>query len=544
MGNNIYKNRRYLVNFNSESLPQMFTDSLVVGSGVAGLYAAIEAANHGQVLLITKKESSESNTSHAQGGVAVVLKTEKEDSVEAHINDTLTVGCGLCDSGAVRTVISNGPDCISELIEWGAGFDLKNGKYEMGREAGHSAFRIIHAQGDATGREISRSLIAKAKTKHLIKVMEYHYMIDILTEEGRCLGVLVYNDAIGLHLIRAKQTILATGGCGRIYQETTNPEVATGDGLAMAWRAGAELQDMEMMQFHPTTLYIAGSSRALISEAVRGEGAYLIDINGYRFMSDYHKDGELAPRDIVSRSIMQQIIKTGSRFVYLDARHIPFKEFSSRFPHITEQCSSFGIDVAKDPIPVRPSAHYMVGGIKVDLQARTNIEGLYACGEVSCTGLHGANRLASNSLLEGMVFGKIAGQNAGKWIDEHPEPIARVPIHSSEKLKPAPKALDLQDLRTSLRTMLWRHVGIKRDGEHLKEALSAITTWGTYVLGRSFSDPSGWETQNMLTSAWNIARFALKREESRGVHYREDFPDTDDKNWKKHITDHKDSDSV
>jgi L-aspartate oxidase len=532
---NMYESRRYIASFNSRNLPQMFTDCLVIGTGVAGFRAAIEASASGMVSVVTKLGANESNTTYAQGGVAVVLKPDEEDSHDLHIADTLKVGCGLNDLEAVKTVIFEGQSCVGELIDWGAQFDSHDGELDFGREAGHSASRIIHAQGDATGKEIIRALYTQVKRCSNITVHENYFVIDLLTDNNRCLGALVYHDIIGLQIIWAKQTILASGGCGRIFQETTNPEIATGDGLAMAWRAGAVLQDMEMIQFHPTTLYIAGASRALISEAVRGEGAFLIDKNGYRFMPEYHPDAELAPRDIVSRSIISQMEKTGSRFVYLDVRHIAYETFAKRFPYITQLCESFDIDVSKQLIPVRPSAHYMMGGVQADLQARTTLVGLYACGECGCSGLHGANRLASNSLLEGLVFGKVAGANSGKWINDHPSPIQPAAITSPKIAQNELQNLDLQDVRTSLRSIMWRHVGIRRQADQLREAIEAIEFWGRYVLDKTFDRPFGWESQNMLTVSWLMARAALERTESRGVHFRQDFPQTDDQNWLKHV---------
>jgi L-aspartate oxidase len=529
----MYQSRRYLATFNSRNLPQMFTDCLVIGSGIAGLRASIEAIKYGQVTLVTKQETLESNSAYAQGGVAVVLNPGKDDSTELHISDTMKVGCGLNDRTTVETVITEGQRRVEELIQWGTRFDSQGGELELGREAGHSASRVIHAQGDATGKEIVRSLLEKLMQSPNVKIRANHFVVDLLTSQNRCLGALIYNDILGLQIIWAKQTILASGGCGRIYQETTNPEIATGDGHAIAWRAGAILQDMEMMQFHPTTLYVAGASRALISEAVRGEGAYLLDKNGYRFMPDYHPDAELAPRDVVSRSIIDQIRKTGSRSAYLDARHIP--NFAQRFPYITELCVSFDIDVTKDLIPVRPSAHYMIGGVKSDQRARTNINGLYACGEAACSGLHGANRLASNSLLEGLVFGAIAGENAGQWIANHPDPIQPADIVSPRITHPEPQTLDIQDFRNSLRSIMWRFVSIRRKADKLAEALDAMKYWGRYVLDKNFDRPIGWEAQNMLTVGWLITLAAAERTESRGVHFREDYPQTDDVRWSKHI---------
>jgi len=534
MNPGMYKSRRYIASFNSRNLPQMFTDCLIIGSGIAGLRAAIEADKYGSVILVTKRGVYESNTAYAQGGVAVVLKPDEEDNLDLHIADTLKVGCGLNDLDAVRTVITHGPARVNELIQIGANFDSSEGELDLGREAGHSASRVIHAQGDATGKEIARALLAQVERCDNIVVHENHFAVDLLTDDHRCVGALVYNDTIGLHIVWAKQTILASGGCGRVFQETTNPEIATGDGLAMAWRAGAVLQDMEMMQFHPTTLYVAGASRALISEAVRGEGAYLVDKNGYRFMPDYHPDAELAPRDVVSRSIIEQMTKTTSRSVYLDARHIPYDVFAKRFPYITQICESFDIDVSRDTIPVRPSAHYMIGGVRADLEARTNIAGLYACGEASCTGLHGANRLASNSLLEGLVFGAIAGKNAGLWVADHPNPSQPVAIISPRTAQADVPNLDIQDVRTSLRSIMWKNVGIQRQADRLQETIDAIEFWGRYILDKTFDRAFGWESQNMLTTAWLITQAALERRESRGVHYREDYPQTDD-SWRKHI---------
>jgi len=534
--NSIYHTRRYLVPFDSRALPQMFTDCLIIGSGIAGLRAAIEASKYGQVLVVTKRNVYESNTAYAQGGVAVVLHADESDDLDLHMADTFKVGCGLNDPEAVRTVITRGPDQVRELIDWGARFDSHGGELDLGREAGHSASRVVHAQGDATGREIVRILLERLKQCRNVRVLEDHFVIDLLTSNNRCLGVLTFSDDVGLKIIWSKQAILASGGCGRVYQETTNPEVATGDGLAAAWRAGAVLQDMEMYQFHPTTLYVAGASRALISEAVRGEGAYLVDSNNYRFMPDYHEDAELAPRDVVSRAIMRHLAKTGSAYVFLDVRHLGYENFAKRFPTITELCESFGISVARDLIPVRPSAHYMIGGVKADLQSRTSITGLYACGEVACSGLHGANRLASNSLLEGLVFGHIAGKTAGRWIAQNPGPMQSHHIVYTEAGPASIETLDLQDVRNSLRTTMWRRVGVERTNPGLDEAINAIDFWGRYTFDKQFDGPFGWEAQNLLNVAWLIAHSASQRQESRGVHFNESFPQRDDKNWLRHIT--------
>lgn len=529
----IYQTRRYLAAFDSRKVPQIFTDCLVIGSGIAGLRAAIEAAKYGHVIVATKQTLYESNTAYAQGGVAVVLHADQHDDLELHIADTVKVGCGLNDLDVVRTVVTEGPKHVRELIDWGASFDSHGGELDLGREAGHSASRVVHARGDATGSEIVRVLAEQMDRCENVRLLENHFMIDLLTDNGRCLGALIFAETVGMQIIRAKQTILASGGCGRVYQETTNPEVATGDGISAAWRAGAVLQDMEMVQFHPTTLYVAGASRALISEAVRGEGAYLVDRDNHRFMVDCHEDAELAPRDVVSRAIIRHMLATAARYVFLDVRHLGYQRFTKRFPHITKLCESFGIDVSKDLIPVRPSAHYMIGGIKTDIQARTSIDGLYACGECACSGLHGANRLASNSLLEGMVFGCIAGRSAGQWAADHPAAMQSFSIESGECPAAMP-SLDLQDVRNSLRSIMWRHVGIQRTIHALDEAIDAIEFWGRYALDKTFARPSGWEIQNLLTTAWLIAQSARRRNESRGVHYLEDVPHTDDQHWRRH----------
>ncbi|MHC4205281.1 MAG: L-aspartate oxidase, partial [Planctomycetota bacterium] len=401
--------RRYLVNVDSISAHQLFTDCLVVGAGIAGLRAALEAAEHRSVIIVCKGDIEDSNTFKAQGGIASVLN--KADTFESHIDDTLKTGCGICDENVVDLVVRQGPELIEQLLKWGTEFDLKEKHIATTLEGGHSFPRVAHAHGDETGRAIAEALIGRAWRNPNIRIMENFFTIDLLTDDGnKCVGIIGYEPQRGTQIIWAANTIIATGGAGRLYRETTNPETATGDGIAMAYRAGAVLRDLEFVQFHPTTLYIAGATRALITETIRGEGAVLLDSKGRRFMKDYHQAAELAPRDIVSRAILAQMRKTESTHVHLDVRHFEKTYFAKRFPWINELLESFDIDITKDLIPVRPSAHYMIGGVKTDLAAKTSIEGLYACGEIASTGLHGANRLGSNSLLEGLVFGKIAGQ--------------------------------------------------------------------------------------------------------------------------------------
>ena len=523
--------RRYLTNIDSISTKQFFTGILVIGGGIAGLRAALEAAKEHKVTLVCKDRITKSNTWAAQGGIAAVLNDD--DNISEHIADTLATGCGLSDEKTVEIVVSQCPHLVRELYEWGTEFDLVNGKLAATLEGGHTRSRVVHANGDSTGKAIVQALINQAKQNSNITIIEEFYAVDLLTdEEGRCLGI-IGNRQGEMDIIWAGATILATGGAGRLYRETTNPSIATADGLAMAYRAGAILSDMEFMQFHPTTLYIAGASRALITEAIRGEGGKLIDCNGCAFMADYDSNAELAPRDIVSRSIVKQLQKTGSTHVYLDVRHFEKGFFAKRFPYIYSLCRSFDIDPEIDLIPVRPSAHYMIGGVKTDLQARTNIPGLYACGEVAASALHGANRLASNSLAEGLVFGKIAGQNASKQVARSSEPVfkkIRYTVNPSDR-----SLLDTSDVRNSLRAIMWRNVGINRKEQLLLETQEIIGFWQRYVMDKIFDKPEGWECQNMLTIARLMTKAAQMRRESRGVHFREDYHERNDSDYLNHI---------
>ena len=403
--------RRYLASFDTEALPKAAANVLVVGSGIAGLRAAVEAAKYGKVIILTKRQASESNTDYAQGGVAAVLSPA--DSIDDHVRDTLIAGAGLCDEEVVRHVVTTGPGLVRELIDWGAQFDRDDGQLLFTQEGGHSKARIIHAHGDATGHEIERAALAKAASEKNITMVEYAYVVDVLTNDGAAVGVLAYVDG-RLQAFYAGAVIMASGGACHVYRESTNPDTATGDGIAMAYRAGATLSDLEFVQFHPTTLYIAGASRTLISETVRGEGGRLIDRFDVHFMPNYHPLGDLAPRDIVSRGIIRQMQATHDTNVYLDLRHLDKERILKRFPKLAELTALFDIDIAKDVIPVRPSAHYFCGGIRTDMKGATDVPGLYACGEAASTGLHGANRLGSNSLLEGLVFGWSAGRAAGE----------------------------------------------------------------------------------------------------------------------------------
>ena len=531
-----YLQRRFLVSFASRKLPHIFTDVLVVGAGAGGLRAAIQAGETGSAIVLTKDKLNDSNTYHAQGGLAAVL--DAGDTIESHLRDTIEAGRGMCDEVVIRRVIESAPRHIREMYELGLGLDSAGAELALGREGGHSASRVVHASGDASGRVLVEFLAKRTAECEEIKIFEDCFAIDLVTDppEGgsgsRCLGALTYNPRYGLQMIHARQTILAAGGSGMLWRETSNPPSATADAIALAFRAGASISDAEMMQFHPTTLYIAGSSRSLVSEAVRGEGAYLVDRNGERFMPDCHEMAELAPRDTVSRAILDRMRQTGSTHVFLDVRHIGGAAFAGRFPQIDRQCRSFGIDPGRDLIPVHPAAHYMIGGAKVDIEGRTSIEGLLACGEAACTGMHGANRLASNSLTEALVMGQQCGRLAGEIASaSSTDSGARAIDWTNEKSERT--ELDLSDIRSSLRSVMWRNVGLFRRGGRLEETLEIIAFWGRYVLDKEFYDPAGWEVQNMLTASYVISNFALRRTETRGVHCREDFPEADE-GWARH----------
>jgi L-aspartate oxidase len=458
------------------------------------------------------------------------------------VRDTLDAGAGLCDEPVVRLTVEDAPRRLKQLLEWGMSADLLGGGRSgsqapvgegfpglaLGREGGHSRSRIVHANGDATGRELAVTLERQVRGNDRIRVFTQCFVLDFITLDGvppRCVGAITHHPKFGLQVIWAKATILASGGCGQVYRETTNPPAATGDGLAAAYRAGAKVADMAFMQFHPTTLYVAGASRHLISEAVRGEGAVLIDRGGVRFMKDYHALADLAPRDVVSRAILAQLAKTQHTHVFLDCRAIGGERFAQRFPGIHQVLRNFELDPGTDPIPVYPSAHYMIGGVLTDDWGRTTLRGLHACGEVACTGLHGANRLASNSLLEGLVFGVRSAHAALECLQDPgsngkpPRIISDIPLSQRSEL-------DLSDVRSSLRSVLWRHVGIERSGDRLVEVGEMCDFWARYTLDKIFDDRVGWETQNLLMVAAMITRAALWRAESRGTHYRVDQPAT------------------
>ncbi len=524
---------RYLVPIEPKRCGHFFTDVLIIGGGLAGLRAAHEIDPSLQTMILTKDKLEESNSVYAQGGIASVW--DPEDRFDNHVQDTLVAGGDLCDPTVVDMVVREAPERVAELIQWGTRFDQNGDQLALGREGGHSHQRIIHALGDATGKEIMRAMIEHTRRRPNIEISEETFTIDLLTHEDRCQGAIASIRGGKPILIWAKETILCTGGCGQVFRESTNPRVATGDGHAIAFRAGAVMRDMEFMQFHPTVLYIAGSSRTLITEAVRGDGAHLVDASGYRFMGEYDQRLELAPRDVVSKAIVNQMEKTQAPCVYLTMKHLDATKVRNRFPGIAKVCAGFGLDIAVDPIPVRPGAHYMIGGCTVDENAATSLPGLWAAGEVTSTGLHGANRLASNSLLEGLVYGAIAGRSASQSAIKKSGTELRVLPISSPAKGASSQPIDLADIRNAVRALMWRNVGVQRREDRLLEAFHAIQQYCRYVLAQDLNSTDGWELQNILTVSLQMACAATARSESRGVHFRTDFPKMDNVHWRKHL---------
>ncbi|MEZ6096516.1 MAG: L-aspartate oxidase [Pirellulaceae bacterium] len=503
---------------------------LILGGGLAGLRAALSCDAKAEVLVVTKDRLRQSNSSYAQGGIASVI--DPNDRLEWHVRDTLVAGANLCRPEVVDMVVEQGPKCIADLIQLGTQFDEVDNKLTLGREGGHSHNRIIHAMGDATGAEIMRAVIQTTKNAANIQVAENAFTIDLLVIDGACHGAVVLMEN-QIQILWAQQTIIATGGAGQLFRETTNPSVATADGHAMAIRAGVAVRDMEFMQFHPTVLYVAGGTRSLITEAVRGEGAYLLDRMGHRFMPDYDQRAELAPRDVVAQAIVDQMEATQHPNVYLSMQHLDAAETKKRFPGIFQTCSQFGIDITRDLIPVRPGAHYMIGGAIVDIDGRTSMPNLWAAGEVTSSGLHGANRLASNSLLEGIVFGDRAGRLASQEALGSPRQFDPASLNWNSPPR-SHDDLDLTDIRNSLRSLMMRNVGVKRNADDLAETASALDTWAHLILNRTFHLPAAWELQNLLTAAFTMVDAARTREESRGVHFRTDFP-VDQPQWRRSI---------
>ena len=515
---------------------ELRADFLIIGSGIAALRAAPEVAGHGDVLILTKAEPDEGNTGHAQGGIAAAVGPG--DTPELHAKDTMAAGAGLCDERAVQVLVEDGPRFVRELMSWGVRFDRgPDGEPELAMEGAHSARRVLHAH-DATGREIGRVLLERASALPALKTYDHARVVDLLVEGGRCVGARFLAADGAMSVARAPSVLLATGGAGQVYRETTNPHVATGDGVAMAYRAGAAVIDLEFVQFHPTALMVPGQPRFLLSEALRGEGARLVNDDGEAFMKRYDPLGDLAPRDRVSRAIVRESQRTG-RPVYLSLERLDPDFVHERFPLISDACRRAGLDLARDRVPVGPAAHYVMGGVQTDLDGRTTIPGLYAAGEVACTGVHGANRLASNSLLEGLVFGARAGcamrndagiRNEGSGIRSGSVPDApgRIP-HSASGI-PDP---------VELSTLLWQDVGLFRDRNGLTRALDVFEpAWKALDARLRGGVPLGadeWRTASVITVGRLIARAALRREESRGGHYRSDFPDRDDINWKRRV---------
>jgi len=522
--------RRYLMEFSSEKIKKEKTDFLVIGSGIAGLLAALRLAESGQTILLSKKDLLETNTVHAQGGIAVAIGTD--DSPKLHREDTLMAGAGHCSEEAVRVLVEEGPAGIEKLISLGVNFDRCDNKLALTREGAHSRRRILHAEGDASGKEIMRALSVKVKNNPRIKILENSLVVDLLTQKNSCYGVLALVDG-EQRIFLAQATVLATGGIGQLYEITTNSSIATGDGMAMAYRAGAQLADMEFVQFHPTAFSYPDAPHDLISEAVRGEGAYLRDINGYRFMSDYHHLLELAPRDIVSRSIIAQMKKTKSDHVYLDLRHLDKSLIENRFPNIKKRCAKYGIDILQEQIPVAPAAHYMMGGIKTNISGKTNIKRLYACGEAACTGIHGANRLASNSLLEGLVFGIRVAESAEKILEEeYTDELKNISFSSDFAEK---TCVSFKKERKLLQRTMTEKVGIIRSFTSLEEAKEIWRMLSEKIYPYQVLYEEQIEIANMLLCAQLITEGALLREESRGGHYRADFPQRNDEKWGKDI---------
>lgn len=521
---------QYLVDFDLSALPMVETDVLVIGSGIAGLFTAIKASEQRSVLMITKKSLLESNTRYAQGGIAAVIA--EDDSPAYHLQDTLVAGAGLCRSEAVEALVNEGPDGVKELIRLGTLFDLENGELALTQEGAHSHRRILHANGDATGYEIVRALAAKANEHPGIEVWDEHFVIDLITEQGECVGALVQKADSSQVFVKAEATVLCSGGAGQLYRYTTNPEVATADGVAMAYRAGAVVRDMEFIQFHPTSLCYPGAPRFLVSEAVRGEGAYLRNVKGERFMERYHAQLELAPRDIVARAIVSEMESTNSTFVYLDITHEPAEMIKHRFPTIYETCMRYGLDMTTDWIPVAPAAHYMMGGVKTDLSGESSIGRLFACGEVSSTGVHGANRLASNSLSEAIVFGRRIVDRIQSLPPLAPLQ-AKVPTLTSIRRITKEEQKPVSERRLRLQKMMVRQVGLRRNGANLQGAIEKLQQ-ELHFFDQNFTHKEEMEYANLLTCAWLVTTGALHREESRGAHYREDFPQRDDAVWQKH----------
>jgi len=505
-------------------------DYIIVGSGIAGLYTALLAKEQGSVLIITKGSIDDCNTKYAQGGIAAAIG--KNDSPERHFRDTIAAGDGICNEEEVRILVNEAPDRITDLVNFGVPFDTLDGEVALAMEAAHSLPRILHAGGDATGEHIEFTLSEQVRTSK-VQVLEDCLVTEILVEQGRVSGIKALDCRTGsIEEFECRFLILATGGAGQLYKFSTNPEVATGDGVVLAFNAGAEITDMEFFQFHPTALRLPGVTPFLISEAVRGEGGILRNVDGYRFMPDYTPEGDLAPRDVVARSILYEMKKNGSDRVFIDVTHLPPRVITTRFPHIYRFCLDHGLDITKGLIPVAPAAHYMMGGIKVNSWGETNIAGLFACGETACTGVHGANRLASNSLLEAAVFSKRIVEKTGKGAKiEAPAASKVVEVHHSLSDRQVPQVVPVPSL-SAVQQLHWDKVGIIRSKEGLTQVADILAAWQ-----RSLPQPTdrpSWELSNLVLTGRLVTEAALLREESRGAHFRSDFPRSSPR-WQRHI---------
>jgi len=509
-------------------------DFLVIGSGIAGLRAALTLAESGEVIMLTKADPGESNTGYAQGGIAAALGAD--DSPALHAQDTIAAGDGLCDAAAVDVLVRDGPKFVVELLSWGVQFDRESdGAPALAREAAHSVRRVLHAR-DATGREIGRLLWSRVSINPRIRVMQDAEATGLAVVDGTCVGTRYVSGDHDGGTVTAARTLLATGGAGQVFRETTNPSVATGDGIAMAADAGARAADLEFVQFHPTVMSVPGTPRFLLSEALRGEGARLVNQVGDRFMQRYEPAGDLAPRDRVSRAIVREMERTHAP-VYLSLAHMDRTFVHERFPTISQACANAGLDLAVDRIPVSPAAHYIMGGVATDLDGRTSLEGLFAAGEVACTGVHGANRLASNSLLEGLVFGARAA-------DAMTQPPRTASLRASDVVAWPSGARRPPSIEVSaaddVRALMWRDCGLLRDAHLMQAALTRLEAWHAIVRtvpASRLCDREFRRVRSIITVGLMIARAALRREESRGGHFRSDFPDRDDIKWRKHVAD-------
>ena len=527
--------RPYIASVGRRPLRVRQFDVLVLGGGIAGLTAAIAAARRWRVGLLTKSTFDDTTTFLAQGGIAAAIS--EADSPELHYEDTVNAGAGLCDPQAVRVLVTEGPDRVRELMHICPRFDRVNGEIVLGREGAHSVARVLHAGGDATGSEVSSALAEAARVGSRVQLYEDEFVIDLLTVDDRCVGTLsrdLHNGEMWLN--HAMVTILATGGAGQVNARTTTPSVASGDGMAMAYRAGAALRDLEFVQFHPTGLaHDGGSTALLITEALRGEGAYLRNHAGERFMPAVDPKAELAARDVVVRGMVSEMRREGTDHVFLDARHLDAAMLHARFPTVSHGLAEHGLDLAADLIPVAPVCHYFIGGVHTDVWGRTSVPGLYASGEVASTGVHGANRLASNSLLEGLVFSDRVVRDLDRYIGTLPEHVHRLRFDLPEQRPPSQSASDTTAVRMRVRQTMSADVGVVRNGAELQSAIAELRAlYSDLQIGEA--GPPEYELLNLLTVATQVAKSALLRTESRGVHLRDDYPERDDANWLRHVT--------